>query len=79
MCHYFTLDITFDIFTDHEEGVNEIFVEDDHKLKLVKCIADKYFTLRLFNFGQKYLNEIVNKGEQSDRHRLNKLTLFNNQ
>ena len=79
VCHHFTLDTTVDIFTDHEEGDNELLVEDDHRTKLIKYTADKYFTLRLFTFGKKHTNQVVNEGKQSDRHRLNKLTLFRNQ
>ena len=79
VCHHFALDTTIDLFPDHEDGANEILVEDDHKTKLVKCIADKYFTLRLFNYGKKYTKEIANEGKQSDRQRLNKLILFRGQ
>ena len=54
VCHHFALDTTIDLFPDHEDGANEILIEHDHKTKLVKCIADKYCTLRLFNYGKKY-------------------------
>jgi hypothetical protein len=79
VCQHFTLESTLPLFTDHEDGDNEAVVEDDHSTQLTKRVADKYFTLRLFNYGKKYTREIVNKGKQSDRHRLNKLTLFNNE
>jgi hypothetical protein len=79
VCHHFTLDTTVDVFADHEEGDNELLIEDDHRTKLIKCTADKYFTLQLFTFGKKYTKEVVNEGKQSDRHGLNKLILFNNQ
>ena len=46
VCHHFAPDTTIDLFPDHEDGANEIPVEDDHQTKLVKCIADKYFTLK---------------------------------
>ena len=74
---HFTLDSTSKLFTDHEDDDTEILV-DDHRTNLMKRVADKYFTLRLFNFGKKYVNEIVNNGKQSDRHLFNKITLFNN-
>jgi hypothetical protein len=79
VCRHFMLDTTVDLFADHEDGDNEILVEDDHKTKLIKFTADKYFTLRLFTFGKKYNKEIVNGGKQSNRHRLSKLILFNNE
>ena len=79
VCHYFSLDTTIDLFLEHEKGMNEVVVEDEHTTKLIKCIADKYFTLRLYNMGKKYTREVINSGKQSDRHRFNKLTLFNNQ
>ena len=79
VCQHFTLESTLPLFTDHEDGDNEAVVEDDHKTQLTKRVAEKYFTLRLFNYGKKYTREIVNKGKQSDRHRLNKLILFNNE
>ena len=79
VCHYFSLDTTIDLFLEHEKGMNEVVVEDEHATKLIKCVADKYFTLRLYNMGKKYSREVINGGKQSDRHRFNKLTLFNNQ
>ena len=36
VCHHFTLDTTIDLFPDHEDGANEILVEDVHTTKLVK-------------------------------------------
>ena len=79
VCHHFALETTIRLFADHEDGENEMLVEDDRRTKLVKFVADKYFTLRLFNFGKKYTKEITYEGKQSDRHRLNKLNLFRNQ
>ena len=79
VCHHFSLDTTIDLFSEHEKGMNEVVVEDEHTTKLIKCIADKYFMLRLYNMGKKYTREVINGGKQSDRHRFNKLTLFNNQ
>ena len=74
---HFALDSTSELFADHEDDDNEILVED-HRTILMKRVADKYFTLRLFNFGKKYVKEVVNEGKQSDRHLFNKITLFNN-
>lgn len=78
VCQHFALESTLALFADHDDGDNEAVVEDDHRTQLTKRVADKYFTLQLFNYGKKYTMEINNKGKQSDRHRLNKLTLFNN-
>ena len=78
VCQRFALESTLPLFADHDDGDNEAYVEEDHRTHLTKRVADKYFTLRLFNYGKKYKMEISNKGKQSDRHRLNKLTLFNN-
>ena len=79
VCRYFSLDTTQKLFSDHEDGFNELLLEDDHCTQLTKFVADKYLTLRLFNFGKKFTKEIVNKGKQSVRHSLNKLILFSNQ
>ena len=76
---HFMLDTTATLFSDHEDGINESLVEDDHRATLIKCIANKYFTLRLFTYGKKYERKVIHKGKQSDRHRLNKLILFNNE
>ena len=76
---HFMLDSTAALFSDHEEGTNEILVEDNHGAVLIKCIADKYLTLRLHTYGKIYERKVIHNGKQSDRHRLNKLTLFNNE
>lgn len=78
-CQYFSLDSTKELFPDHEEGLNEMLLEDDHRTKLTKCVADKYLTMRLFTYGKKYTKEIANHGNNSIRHKFNKLILFNNQ
>ena len=65
------------MFTNYEVDDNDAVVEERWQHTLTTIIAEKYFTLRLFNFGKKYTREIVNKHKQSDRHKLNKLTLFN--
>ena len=46
VCHHFALESTIHLFADHEDGENEMLVEDDHRTKLLKFVADKYFTLR---------------------------------
>ena len=77
VCQHFTLDSSTGLFTDHGDDDNE-FLADDHRTNLMKRVADKYFTLRLYNFGKKYVKEIINEGKQSDRHLFNKITLFKN-
>ena len=49
VCQHFIVDRSDNnnLFDDHELGANEIAFEDDHRVKLVKHVADKYFTLRL--------------------------------
>ena len=53
VCHHFVLDSTIELFPDHRHSDTELLVEEDHITKLIKFIADKYFMLRLFNFGKK--------------------------
>ena len=50
VCHHFLMESSQPVFADHEQGTNESVVEDDHQMKLIKCTAEKYFTLRLFTF-----------------------------
>ena len=49
VCQHFTLDSSFELFGDHENDDNE-FLAEDYRSNLIKRVADKYFTLRLFNF-----------------------------
>ena len=78
-CHHLLLDGNKSVFADHELGANEDMVEDDHQVKLIKWTADKYYTLRLFTYGKHYTQSVIQNGMPSDRHHLNKLTLFKNQ
>ncbi len=64
------------LFADHEEDINGRVSEDEHRTKLVKHCADQYFTLRLFTYAKRFNANVVQKGQQSDRHRLTKLILF---
>jgi hypothetical protein len=59
--------------------MNEIGFEDDHRVKLVKYVADKYFTLRLFTYGKRFCETVIQNGKPSDRFQLTKLILFKNQ
>ena len=53
--HHFLIQSRHPVFEDHEQGMNEStsMFEDDHRVKLIKCTADKYFALRsrLFTYG----------------------------
>ena len=80
VCHHFIVDESRQtLFEDHEQGMNESVFEDDHRVKLIKYTADKYFTLRLFTYGKRYCETVVQNGQPSDRYQLTKLILFKNQ
>ena len=51
---YFALDTQLRLFEDHEEATNERVFEDNHRTKLIKLTADRYFILRLFTYGKHY-------------------------
>ena len=65
------------IFSDHDPEMNN--VNDDHRVKLIKHTADRYFTLRLFTYGKRHCETVLQEGKPSDRHHLTKLILFKNQ
>lgn len=65
------------VFSDHDSGMNDM--NDDHRVKLIKHTADKYFTLRLFTYGKRHCESVLQGGKPSDRHQLTKLILFKNQ
>jgi hypothetical protein len=81
VCHHFVVNesCNLNIFGDHDPAMNEVGLDEDHKLRLIKCTADKYFTLRLFTYGKRYCESVIQNGKQSDRFQLTKLILFNNQ
>ena len=59
--------------------MNEVVFDEDHRMKLIKYTAEKYFTLRLFTYGKRYCHTVIQNGQQSDRFHLTKLILFRNQ
>lgn len=59
VCHHFLVDSCQTVFEDHEEGMNESVLEDDHRVKLIKCAGNKYSTLRLFTHGERYCETVV--------------------
>ena len=81
VCHHFVVNESchLNIFGDHDPGMNEVGFDEDHRMKLIKYTADKYFTLRLFTYGKRYCQTVVENGKQSDRFHLTKLILFQNQ
>ena len=81
VCHHFVANKShhLNIFGDHDPEMNEVGFDEDHKMKLIKSTADKYFTLRLFTYGKRYCQSVILNGKQSDRFQLSKLILFNNQ
>ena len=81
VCHHFVVNESchFDIFGDHDTGMNEVVFDEDHRMKLIKYTAEKYFTLRFFTYGKRYSQTVIQNGQQSDRFHLTKLILFRNQ
>ena len=59
-------------------AVNEMPTED-HRLCLVKYVANTYLNLRLSSYGKIYSKAVVNFGKPSSRHHLTKTILFLNQ
>ena len=45
------------MFTNFEVDDNDTVVEDHGNTQLTTIIAEKYFTLRLFNYGKKYTGQ----------------------
>ena len=45
------------MFTNYEVDDNDAVVEDDGNTQLTTIIAEKYFTLRFFNYGKKYTGQ----------------------
>ena len=81
VCHHFVVNESchLDIFGDHDPGMNEVVFDEDHRMKLIKYTAEKYFTLRLFTYGKRYSQTVIQNGQQSDRFHLTKLIFFRNQ
>ena len=38
VCQHFSLDFVEKLFLNHEEGLNEMLLENDHRTKLTKCV-----------------------------------------
>ena len=66
-------------FESYPPGLNEIVFEEDHEKWLTKCVANKYFTIRLLTFGKSYGERVIEDGKESQRNQLTKLILFKNQ
>jgi hypothetical protein len=79
LCQHFGDVATKLLPPQHEISINEPLLEEDHRLWLLKCVADSYLTLRLFTYGKHYGETVINFGKPSQRHHLTKMILFNNQ
>ena len=79
LCHHFGQVATSLLPPPHEVMMNEPLLEEDHRLWLVKCVADSYLTIRLSTYGKHYGETVINFGKPSLRHHLTKTILFNNQ
>ena len=78
VCNHFVMDSTHQIFQDHDQGSQDNLLEENHRSSLIKLMAERYFTLRLFTYGKRYNDKVVN-GQPSVRHQLTKMILFKNQ
>jgi hypothetical protein len=72
------MDSTHQIFQDHDQGSQDNLLEENHWSSLIKLMAERYFTLRLFTYGKRYNDKVVN-GQPSVRHQLTKMIQFKNQ
>ena len=75
VCQHFAQDATEALPSQHEP-TEEPLIEDDHRLRLLKCVANSYLTLRLSTYGKHYTETVVNFGQPSLRHQFTKLILF---
>ena len=65
------------VFSDHDPEENDM--NDDHRVKLITHMAEKYFTLRLFTYGKRHCESVLQGGKPSNRHTLMKRILFSGQ
>ena len=79
LCQHFGQVATNSLPPRHTESTNQPLIEEDHRLWLLKCVANSYLTIRLSTYGKTYTDMVVNFGKPSQRHQLTKLILFNNQ
>ena len=79
ICQHFGQVTTNSLPPQHTESTNQPLIEEDHRLWLLKCVANSYLTIRLSTYGKNYTEKVVNFGKPSQRHQLTKLILFNNQ
>lgn len=77
--NHFSVESTKNVFTDHDDGLNEIMFTGDHRATLIKLIAERYIRLRLYTYGKRFSDNITGAGKSSIRHQLTKLILFNGQ
>ena len=68
VCNHFIMDAIHDpLFQDHELEAQDNILEENHRASLIKLTAERYFTLRLFTYGKRYNDKVVN-GQPSIRH-----------
>lgn len=58
---------------------DEPLIEEDHRLWLLKCVANCYLKIRLFTYAKTYCETVINFGKPSNRLHLTKMILFHNQ
>ena len=78
VCHHFVVNESchlLDVFGDHDPWMNEVVFDEDHRMKLIKYTAEKYFTLRLFTYDKRYCQTLIQNAQQSDRFHLTKTEL----
>eukprot|EP00794_Sanderia_malayensis_P014516 gene14516-16022_t len=66
-------------YEDEKHQKKNDFKCEEHERWLTKCVADRYFTLRLYTYGKDYCQRVILKGKASRRHELTKLVHFKNQ
>ena len=78
LCQHFGQVATNSLPPRHTESINQPLIEEDHRLWLLKCVANSYLTIRLSTYGKQYTEMVVDCGRPSQRHHLTKQILFNN-
>ena len=58
---------------------DEPLIQEDHRLWLLKCVANCYLKIRLFTYAKTYCETVINFGKPSNRNHLTKMILFHNQ
>ena len=60
VCNHFVMDAIHDqLFQDHELGAHDNIFEENHQSSLIKLMAERYFTLRLFTYNKRYNDKVM--------------------